>query len=139
MYDWSIPRESGEAKICTFQEGQKRFGPVCDTIRAESGRLYYYEAMAREHDARQPFIKDELADALNVNASRSFEQLAKYIDSWCSAAAIRRWFYSIDTYKIYAKNIMPGLTATNSEKQVVFSLHVHNRWDLDKTSHPKIL
>ena len=139
MFDWDVPRESSAAQLCTLKEGQKRFGPVYDALRAEKGKQYYYEAMARDHDSRQPFIKDELTDALNVNASRSFEQLAKHIDNWCSAAAIKRWFYSMDTYKMYAKNIKPGITTTNSEKQVLFSQRVHNRWDLDKTAHPKIL
>jgi hypothetical protein len=32
---------------------------------------------------------------------------------------------------MYKKCILPGLTATNSAKQVLFSRHVHAHWDLE--------
>ncbi len=46
---------------------------------------------------------------------------------------IESWLRSHATYQVYAKNIKPGLTQQNREKQVVFSKYVHNHWGLPDT------
>jgi len=43
-----------------------------------------------------------------------------------------RWLTSHPTYRIYKKNIYPGLTNGNSQKQVAFSQLVHDNWNLPR-------
>jgi hypothetical protein len=95
--------------------------------------------MAREHDARQPFIEEELLDALKNNVCTSYRQLSKHINGWCAAATVETWLKSHPDFHLYAKNIKPGLTEENRAKQVSFSKRVHNMWGLDVALHPKIL
>ena len=95
--------------------------------------------MAREHDGRQPFIQEELLDALKHNVCTSYRQLAKHINGWCTSATIETWLKSHPTYHLYAKNIKPGLTEDNRAKQVAFSRRVHNLWGLDREENKKIL
>jgi hypothetical protein len=95
--------------------------------------------MAREHDARQPFIQEELVEALKNNVCTSNRQLAKHINGSCATATIETWLKSHPTYHLYAKNIKPGLTEDNRAKQVAFSRRVHNLWELNKEEHQKIL
>ena len=98
-----------------------------------------YQRMAREHDARQPFIQEELVEALRNNVCTSYRQLAKHVNGWCAMRTIETWLRSHPTYHMYAKNIKPGLTEENRAKQVAFSKRVHNLWGLDRSQHTKIL
>jgi hypothetical protein len=98
-----------------------------------------YQRMAREHDARQPFIQEELLDALKHNVCTSYRQLAKHINGWCASATIETWLKSHPTYHLYAKNIKPGLTEDNRAKQVAFSRRVQDLWGLDRVENKKIL
>jgi hypothetical protein len=72
--------------------------------------------MAREHDARQPFIQEELVEALKNNVCTSYRQLAKHINGWCAQSTIETWLKSRPSYHLYAKNIKPGLTEDNRAK-----------------------
>ena len=85
-----------------------------------------YTALARQHDARQPMIKSDLLEALESNVCLSYLALARYIDFWCGPKTIERWFKSFSSYHLYAKNVKPGLTPGNREKQVVFAKDVHS-------------
>ncbi len=87
----------------------------------------------------QPFIQEELVEALKNNVCMSYRQLAKHINGWCATATIETWLKSHPTYHLYAKNIKPGLTEDNRAKQVAFSRRVQNLWELDKVQHQKIL
>jgi hypothetical protein len=87
--------------------------------------------MEREHDARQPFVKQDLIEALQANVGRSYRQLSKHINGWCATSTVESWLKSHQSYHIYAKNIKPGLSVENRAKQVAFSAHLHNRWGLD--------
>ena len=90
-----------------------------------------YERMARQHINRQPFIENELIDAiLNYNCV-SYRQLAVHINNWCQHTCIADWLQSHPTYSLYAKNIKPGLTPENQIKQVAFSRRVMSRWGLE--------
>ena len=105
----------------------KEFDKLIETQQDVSA----YERMARQHDERQPFIQDEIMDALiHSNNCTSYRALSKHTNGWCSPATIEVWLKSHPTYNIYAKNIKPGLTAQNRLKQVAFSKHVHNRWGI---------
>jgi hypothetical protein len=80
----------------------------------------------------QPFVEAELIEALQANVCRSYRQLAKLINSWCAPSAVELWLKGHTSYHIYAKNIKPGLSVENRDKQVAFSKHVlvHNKWGL---------
>jgi hypothetical protein len=107
------------------------FGTKFDVCVENNEDLSFYERLAKEHDIRQPFIKDEIMDALmQVNNCLSYRALSKHINNWCSPYTIETWLRSHPTYNVYAKNIKPGLTVQNREKQVLFSKHVRNRWGL---------
>ncbi len=94
--------------------------------------ISYYARLAREHDERQPYIKQDILDALILGHScHSYRALSKLINNyWCSPCCIQKWLASHPSYYIYAKNIKPGLSEPNKIKQVLFSKHVRNRWGL---------
>ena len=66
--------------------------------------------MERQHDARQPFIEDELIQGIISYNCVSYRQLALHINNWCQHTCIAKWLHSHETYSLYAKNIKPGLT-----------------------------
>ena len=91
----------------------------------------YYERLAREHDDRQPYVQQDILDALiNGHSCHSYRALSKQINNWCSPWTIHKWLTSHPSYYIYSKNIKPGLSEPNKVKQVEFSKHVRNRWGL---------
>jgi hypothetical protein len=53
-----------------------------------------WEFKARNHDERQPLIRDQILDSLRRNPAISFEKLAADIDHWCSHNTIFRWVTS---------------------------------------------
>ena len=101
-----------------------------DSVAREGLDVERYEFMAREHDARQPHIKDQLVQALESEVTMSFYGLAQHLNWWCSPKSIERWLKRFPGYTMYSKNIKPGLSERNREKQVVFAKHVRNRWGL---------
>jgi hypothetical protein len=42
-----------------------------------------YKRMAREHESRQPFIEEELIEAINAYICVAYRQLAGHINNWC--------------------------------------------------------
>jgi hypothetical protein len=68
-----------------------------------------YTRLAKQHDVRQPYIKEDILDALKLgNNCHSYRALSKRINNWCSPYTIETWLRSHPTYNIYAKNIKPG-------------------------------
>ncbi len=88
--------------------------------------MHEYERMSREHDNRQPFIKDELIEAITSYNCVTYRQLAGHINNWCHHSCIQIWLRSHETYSLYA-----GLSPENQLKQVAFSRRVTQRWGLD--------
>jgi hypothetical protein len=73
--------------------------------------MSYYLRLAREHDERQPFIQQEILDALiEGHSCHSYRSLSKHINDWCSPWTIEKWFKLHPSYHIYSKNIKPGLS-----------------------------
>ena len=101
----------------------------------EDEDLSRYARMEKLHDARQPFIEEELIGAIKNYNCVSYRQLALHINDWCQHTCIAKWLHSHDTYSLYAKNIKPGLTPENQLKQVLFSRRVQDRWGLAVHSH----
>ncbi len=107
----------------------KLWADTCKELDAQE--MSYYSRLAREHDERQPYIQQDILDALiEGHSCHSYRALSKHINDWCSPWAIEKLFKSHPTYHIYSKNIKPGLSEPNKEKQVTFSKHVRNRWGL---------
>ena len=96
--------------------------------------LSEYERMEKHHDNRQPFIEQELIEAIKAYNCITYRALAIHINNWCQQTCILEWLHSHDTYSLYAKNIKPGLTVENQLKQVAFSKRVMNRWGLPQNS-----
>ena len=98
------------------------FGKQFDKLVENGEDISQYTRLAKQHDVRQPFIKEDILDALMVvNNCHSYRALSKHINNWCSPYTIETWLRSHPTYNVYAKNIKPGLTAQNREMQVIFS------------------
>ena len=93
--------------------------------------LDLYEKLARDHDAEWHHIQDDLVTILKARNCTTYKGLSNAIFGWCGPKAIERWLKTHESYHMYKKCILPGLTATNSAKQVVFSRHVHAHWDLE--------
>ena len=112
----------------------KQLGKDFDAKEGGGEDISRWKRLAREHDARHPYIKPELIDALEAQVCRSYRQLSQCVDGWCSARTIERWLNSHPTFEVYKKNIKPGLTEVNKVKQVNFSVRVvDHRWYLSAT------
>jgi hypothetical protein len=114
----------------TYQTRHKQWGLIYDDEVKKGTDMSRYERMEREHDARQPFVQQDLIEALQANVCRSYRQLSRHINGWCAASTVEIWLKNHNSYHIYAKNIKPGLSVENRAKQVAFSQHVHNKWGL---------
>ena len=118
----------------TFPVRFEYYGKQYDTAVTEGANMSYWERMAREHDARQPFIEEEIIAILQACPVTSYRDVATRINGWCSgmfdsyyflnlhfpsyfiiptAASIERWLKTHPSYCIYAKNIKPGLSPEN--------------------------
>jgi hypothetical protein len=94
----------------TYQTRHKHWGKVFDDEMIKGTNLSRYERMEREHDARQPFVERDHLQALEANVCRSYRQLSKHINGWCSPSTVEVWLKTHKTYHIYAKNNKPGLS-----------------------------
>jgi hypothetical protein len=56
---------------------------VAGINKTEEEELSIYARMERQHDNRQPFIKDELVEAIKAYNCVSYRQLAVHINNWC--------------------------------------------------------
>lgn len=92
--------------------------------------IQLYEARAREHDKRQPFVQDEILALLKGDPSLSFEKLSESIGGWCSASAIQSWLASQLDYCKYVERLLPLLSTQQMQKHVAFARHYRNRWGL---------
>jgi hypothetical protein len=94
-----------------------------------------YEKKARDQLAKQSVMKEAVVAALQKdkggNCSRSYAGVAKDTGDWCSSQTIFNWLKSQPDFCMYTKRIRPGLTEANRQKQIDFSLHVHNRWGVE--------
>jgi hypothetical protein len=107
-----------EWKLYKYRVGY--FGKKYEDLVAKGEDMSHYVRLAKEKDARQPYIKDDILDALKMcNNCMSYRELSKHINNWCSPYTIETWLRSQPTYNIYAKNIKPGLTVQNRDKQVL--------------------
>jgi len=88
-----------------------------------------WEAKAREHDERQPFIADDIVRILRKNPTKSFDHVADDIDWWCNGATI---LSSKEDYCTYVECALPLLTATQKAKHVAFATLVCNNWNLKR-------
>ena len=89
-----------------------------------------WEAVAREHDNRQPTIKDAIIDSLQRNAHKSFEQVENDIGGWCSRSTIQRWLSSYASFQYYTERIIPLLTKQQQAKHVQWSMRFRNHWGI---------
>ena len=74
-----------------------------DALVGRGGDISKWERRAKEHDSRQPFIRDELFAALEAQVCRSYRQLSRYVNGWCQPQTIERWLNSHPAYEVYRK------------------------------------
>ncbi|KAI2503723.1 hypothetical protein MHU86_10704 [Fragilaria crotonensis] len=86
---------------------------------------------ARNHDERQPFIRDQIIEAIRKNPTRSFQKIAADIDHWCLATAIHQWLSSHASYSVYVERILPLLSKVQMQKHVDFAKLVREYWGQD--------
>ena len=97
-----------------------------------------FEKLARDHQVKQALMVECIADALQKkqggNCLRSYRSIANATDNWCSHVTIHNWLKAQPTFKTYAKQVRPGLTDINREKQVLFGQHVRSNWNIPRTT-----
>ena len=81
-----------------------------DVLILRGGDISKWERRAKEHDARQPFIREEFIATLDAQVCRSYSQLSRHINGWCEPQTVERWLNGHPSFEIYRKNIKPGLT-----------------------------
>ncbi len=84
------------------------WGKQFDNVVAEGGDITMYERLAREHDERQPYVQDDLLDALHRNNCTSYRALSMQVNGWCAPSTIEQWFKTHPTYLVYAKTSSLG-------------------------------
>ena len=89
-----------------------------------------WACLAREHDERQPLIRDQILDAIRANPTKSFEQISTDVGCWCSSATIHRWLQSQETYSTYVERVLPLLTKHQMNKHVEFAQLLRTNWNL---------
>ena len=62
------------------------WGLKFDKLVAEGGDVTMYTRMAREHDERQPYVQEDLLEALHRNNCTSYRALSMHINGWCAPA-----------------------------------------------------
>jgi hypothetical protein len=61
--------------------------------------MSHFERLAKENEIGQPYIKDDIMDALIVvNNCHSYRALSKHINNWCSPFTIESWLRVHPTY-----------------------------------------
>jgi hypothetical protein len=113
-----------------YKAKEAYWGSVWDDKKKKGEDLTHWHRMAREHEARQPFIEEDIVAILDSCVTTSYRALAVRINGWCAPSTIETWLKSHPTFTMYAKNIKPGLTPDNKVKQVLFAQRVHRKWDL---------
>ncbi len=107
--------------------GGKRFEE--NVLSAEE--MSYNSRLARKHDERQPYIQQDIMDALiHGHSCHSYRAQSKQINNWCSPWAIQKWLTAHPSYYIYSKISKPGASDPNKIKPVLFAKHVRNRWGM---------
>lgn len=107
------------------EEGKAEWALLGDSDRA------YWESQARTKIARQPYIRDNIIEAMRANPSKSFQSISEDIGHWCSASTIHKWFYS-HGYCMYVQRALPLLTEAQKKKHIDFSKHLLNFWGLPR-------
>jgi hypothetical protein len=80
---------------------------------------------------RQPFIRDQIIEAIRENPTQSFQKIAADIDHWCSATEIHQWLLSHASYSVYVERMLPLLSKVQMQKHVDFAKQVRQCWGQD--------
>lgn len=90
----------------------------------------YWESRSRSQIERQPFIADNIIEAMRANPAKSYAQISADIGHWCCAATIQKWISSKLGCATYAQRTLPLLTTAQMEKHVAFAKRLRNNWGL---------
>jgi hypothetical protein len=93
-------------------------------------RVWYKEQ--RDHDERQPLVRDQIIESLQANGAKSYRAVAEDIGYWCCASTIQKWLSSQDTYCKYVQRNLPLLSSRQMDKHVVFAKLILNNWNLPR-------
>jgi hypothetical protein len=99
------------------------------------GKRGIWEFKARNHDERQPQIRDQILDSLRRNPTKSFEKVAADIGYWCSCGAIFRWLTSYMKISMYVQRILPLLSSAQMYKHLAFARHLIGHWGLPRRKY----
>jgi hypothetical protein len=67
-----------------FSVRYEYYGRDYDKAVLQNDNMTYWERMAREHDARQPFIEHEVISVIKASPVTSYRDVATKINGWCS-------------------------------------------------------
>ncbi|KAI2498747.1 hypothetical protein MHU86_15758 [Fragilaria crotonensis] len=118
--------ESRKAKNYEWTEEAKAEWVLLDASVKEEWIFH-----ARNHDERQPYIRDQIIQAIQRSPTKSFDKIAADIDHWCSASTIHKWLSSHDSYSVYVERILPLLTRIQMQKHIDFAKLIRDHWGLN--------
>ena len=115
-------------KLWDTMAGDPTFAQTCE----------YWNKRARDHDAAQPDILDQILKMLKKNPSLSFPSVAGKLTSWtanatpwCSGETIRRLFEACG-YCEYLERALPLMTKAQRKEAVKFGRQLRNNWGQGK-------
>jgi hypothetical protein len=94
-----------------------------------------WEFKARNHDERQPQIRDQILDSLRRNPTKPLEKVAADIGHWCSFGAIFRWLTTHLKISMYVQRILPLLSSAQMHKHLAFARHLIGHWGLPRRKY----
>ena len=86
----------------------------------------YWESHARDIVEQLPVIRQRLFDALRKDSIIPYDDLANYIQHWCSASTISRWVMSIEGFTMYSESVIPLLYPIQRKNNLNFSKRMLN-------------
>ena len=97
-------------------------------LKSDEKNWWEYERSI--HLNRQPYIKEDIINAMSKNPQSLWCNLEKQIGFWYCKTTIRKWDNFKKGYKTYNEQIIPLLNLSPRRKLLDFSKHYVKNWGL---------
>ena len=102
-------------------------------------RKSFWETKARVHDEEWPWIKDRILISIRQNETKSYREIERDIDGWCSYDAIMNWLHKQESFTLYCQRVVPFLSDHQKIKHVTYANMLHNYWELSPIQLQKVM
>jgi hypothetical protein len=94
-----LRNRKGEAETSAYESWKEKHHEWREEAKAEwvlltDAKKEEWKFHAWNHDKRQPYIRDQIIEAIQNNPTKSFDKIEADIDHWCSATTIQNWLAS---------------------------------------------